>query len=185
MMNSKYLNNIINSFSKIYELENEIKQASKICINSIKNNKKIYFCGNGGSAADSQHLAAELIGKFLKNRKSLPAESLTTNTSIITAISNDFSFDNIFSRQLESLGMAGDTLFAITTSGKSKNINKAIKLAIKKKMQVILLTSIKCKIKSNKKILVIKVKNTRTDRIQEQHITIGHIICETIEQNAC
>ena len=92
MMHSKYLNNIINSFSKIYELENEIKQASKICINTIKNNKKIYFCGNGGSAADSQHLAAELIGKFLKNRKSLPAESLTTNTSIITAISNDFSF---------------------------------------------------------------------------------------------
>ena len=152
---------------------------------SNKYNKKIYFCGNGGSAADSQHLAAELIVKFLKNRKSLPAESLTTNSSIITAISNDFSFNNIFSRQLESLGKARDTLFAITTSGKSININKAIKLAIKKKMRVILLTSVKCNIKSNKTILVIKVKNTRTDRIQEQHIAIGHIICEEIEQNAC
>jgi D-sedoheptulose 7-phosphate isomerase len=184
-MNIKYLKDIINSFYKIKELENEIKQACKICIKTIKKNKKIYFCGNGGSAADSQHLAAELIGKFLKKRKSLPAESLTTNSSIITAISNDFSFDNIFSRQLEGLGKAGDILFAITTSGKSKNITKAIKLAIKKKMKVILLTSIKCTIKSNKTILVIKVKNTRTDRIQEQHIAIGHIICEEIELHAC
>ena len=185
MINNKYLETIINSFSKIKILENAINKACKICINAINRNNKIFFCGNGGSAADSEHLAAELIGKFLKKRKSLPSIALTANSSIITSISNDLSFDEIFSRQIDSLANPGDVLFAISTSGKSNNVINAIKIAKKKKMKIIMLTSIKSNIKDSRFIHTIKVENKRTDRIQEQHIAIGHIICEAIENSVC
>jgi len=185
MINNKYLELIINSFSLIKQLENEINKACKICIKAINRKNKIYFCGNGGSAADSEHLAAELIGKFLKKRKSLPSIALTANSSIITSISNDLSFDDIFSRQIESLANPGDVLFAISTSGKSNNVMKAIKLAKKKKMKIIMLTSKKSTIKDRKFILTIKAKKKKKDRIKEQHIAIGHIICEAIENSVC
>ena len=112
------INEAISSFQKISNISNEIMQSVQICIKSINDNKKIIFCGNGGSAADSQHIAAELIGKFLKKRKALPALALNTNSSIITSIGNDINFESIFSRQIEALGNKNDVLFAITTSGK-------------------------------------------------------------------
>jgi D-sedoheptulose 7-phosphate isomerase len=169
------------SFSKIIHLDKEIEEAAILMIKVLKNKKKIFFCGNGGSAADSQHIAAELIGRFLKVRKPLAALSLTSNSSIITSIGNDFSFDNIFLRQLQGLGSPGDLLFAISTSGKSKNINKTIKFAIKNKIYVVFLTSIKCKKKMNYPNKIIKAPALRVDRIQEMHICIGHILCEYLE----
>lgn len=171
------------SFQKLTDISKEISKSAQICLDSIKKKKKIIFCGNGGSAADSQHLAAELIGKFLKKRKALPALALNTNSSIITAIGNDINFENIFSRQIEALGNQDDILFAITTSGKSKNILNAIKVSKKQGLKIILLTSIKSKMKSSKNLIVIKAPATRVDRIQEMHITIGHLICEYIENN--
>jgi|TARA_B100000787_G_C16192083_1_gene298163 D-sedoheptulose 7-phosphate isomerase len=183
------LKNIKNKFSKaiisfqnISSCSNDLNKAINLTIKSIKNKKKIIFCGNGGSAADSQHLTAELVGKFLKNRKAIAAISLTTNTSSITSIGNDLSFDKIFSRQLEAIAQKGDVLFAISTSGKSKNILNAIEYAHKNGLEVILLTSIKFK-KKLKKTVEIKVPANRVDRIQEMHICIGHIFCEEIENN--
>ena len=108
-------------------------QAVKLIVNALKNKNKILFCGNGGSAADAQHLSAELLGRYLKNRKPLASIDLNSNTSAITAISNDISYNEVFSRQLAALGNKGDILFAITTSGKSKNILKALNISKKKK----------------------------------------------------
>ena len=177
------INKIIKNYKKLQSIATDIDLASKYCAKTINNNGKILFCGNGGSAADSQHLAAELIGKFLKIRKPIPALDLTTNSSIITSIGNDINFNMIFSRQIEALGNKNDILFAITTSGKSKNILEAIKVAKKKNIKIILLTSTKCKIKKNSQMHLIKVPVTRVDRIQEMHITVGHLICEYIENN--
>ena len=162
-----------------------IKKINMICkemLKTLKNGNKIIFCGNGGSAADSQHLCAELVSKFLKNRKPLAAISLTTNTSSITSIANDFNFDHVFSKQIEAIGKKGDFLFSISTSGKSKNIIRAISMAKKKGLKTFLLTG-----QNNaKKIspnMILEVPAKRVDRVQELHIFIGHIICEIIENS--
>ena len=152
----------------------------KVCLKAIKNNKKIIFCGNGGSAADSQHLTAELVSKFLKVRKPLPAISLTTNTSSLTSIGNDFGYNYIFSKQLTALGTKGDVMIAISTSGKSKNIIEALKLAKQKGILTILFTGEKVFKKKNCDI-VFNAPAKRVDRIQELHILVGHIICQLIE----
>ncbi len=158
-----------------------IQDAALMIINSIKKKNKIIFCGNGGSASDGEHLCAELAGRYLKNRKAYPAIALTGNSALVTALGNDYGFENIFYRQIESIGKKGDILFAITTSGKSKNILKTLQLAKQKGIKVILLTSIKAKSLKNKVDLIIPVPSKRVDRIQEMHIGIGHIICETVE----
>ena len=163
----------------------EIKGASKLIINSLKRGGKVMFCGNGGSAADAQHLSAELVGRYLKNRKPLSSLSLTTDTSTITAISNDLSFDEVFSRQIESLGKKGDVLYAISTSGKSKNIIKALEKAKDIGVKTIGITGSNENSISNLCDLIIKVPATRSDRIQEMHIAVGHIICEIIENELC
>ena len=157
---------------------------SCVCIlKSIKHGNKIIFCGNGGSAADSQHLAGELVAQFLnKKRKSIPAISLTSNTSTITAIANDINFKSIFSRQIEGLGKPKDILFCISTSGKSKNILEALKAAKRNKMKTIILTG-KYKIKNKYLDHQINVHANRVDKIQEQHIMIGHFLCEFLENN--
>ena len=126
-------------------------------------------------------MCAELAGRYLKNRKAYPAIALTGNSSLVTALGNDFGFENIFYRQIESIGKKGDILFAITTSGKSKNILKILELSKKKGIKVILLTSLKAKNLKNKVDLIIQVPSERVDRIQEMHIGIGHIICEIVE----
>ena len=126
-------------------------------------------------------MCAELAGRYLKNRKAYPAIALTGNSSLVTALGNDYGFENIFYRQIESIGKKGDVLFAITTSGKSKNILKILQLSKKKGIKVILLTSMKAKNLKKKVDLLIPVPSERVDRIQEMHIGIGHIICETVE----
>ena len=161
----------------------QIYQASDLIIGSLNSGKKIMFCGNGGSAADSQHLAAELLGRYKKNRDPLAAISLTTDTSTITAIANDFSYEQIFSRQIEGIGLEGDVLYAISTSGNSQNILKAIETARKKNIKIIGLTGETGGKMKNICDILINVPAGQPYRIQEMHIAVGQIICEIIENN--
>lgn len=181
----KKINDCILSFASLKSpsVQKNIYQSVKIILKSIKNKNKIIFCGNGGSAADSQHLAAELVGKYLKIRKALPALSITCDTSILTSIGNDMGFENIFSRQIDAIGNSGDVLFAMSTSGLSINILNAIAVAKKKKIRVIFLTSELLNKELKHCDVLFKVPAFRVDRIQEMHIAIGHIICELVEQN--
>ncbi len=164
------------------ELAKPVEQAINLICDSLKSNKKILLMGNGGSAADAQHMAAELIGRFKLERISIPAIALTTDTSILTSIGNDYGFDRVFARQIESLGCEGDVVIAISTSGNSKNVIDALKLSKKNKMKSIGLLGCGG---GEVKLLVdlpIVVPSSNTPRIQETHITIGHIICEEIER---
>ena len=175
---------ISNNFLKLSESSAEvIEKSADLIINSIKNKNKIMFCGNGGSAADSQQLAAELTGRYRKNRSPLPALALSTDTSAITAIGNDFSFDDIFTRQVEAIGKPGDILYAISTSGKSNNIINAVNKARSMNIKTIGVTGAGGGDLINICDIVIKVPANRPDRIQEMHIAIGQIICEIIENN--
>jgi D-sedoheptulose 7-phosphate isomerase len=160
----------------------QIEKAAQIMIDALKAGNKIMFFGNGGSAADSQHLAAELIGRYRKERKSLPAVALTTDTSILTAVGNDYGFDIIFSRQIEGLARPGDVAFGISTSGNSSNVIKGMEKAKENKCRTIgLLGCGGGKIAKSVDAAII-VPSQITPRIQENHITIGHILCQLIEQ---
>jgi len=161
----------------------QIVETSEIIIDSLQSGGKIMFCGNGGSAADSQHLSAELVGRYKKKRKAIASISLTTDTSAITAIGNDFDFNEIFSRQIEAIGESGDVLYAISTSGNSKNIINAIKVAKGLEIKTIGVTGQDGGELNNLCDKIIKVPSISADRIQEMHIAIGHIICEQIENN--
>lgn len=172
---------IIDLIKNDYELINNIENAKFIIQQAIKNKHIIYACGNDGSAGDAQHFVAELISKFNYDSKSLEVVLLPTNFSSMTSIGNDYDFDKIFSSQIERLGKSGDVLFAITTSGNSINILHAIEEAKRKKMQVILLTSIKCNLINNENLVVIRVPSDEMPRIQELHIMIIHYLCERIE----
>ena len=165
------------------EFGEQIEQAINLICASLKKNKKILLMGNGGSAADAQHIAGELIGRYKLERNSIPAISLTTDTSILTAIGNDYGFDQVFARQIESLGCEGDIVIAISTSGNSKNIIEALRVSERNKMKSIGLLG--CDGGQIKKIIDIPivVPSSNTPRIQEAHITIGHIICEEIERS--
>lgn len=159
----------------------EINKAIIAITRCIKNGNKIIIFGNGGSAADAQHIAAELVGRFKMERKSYPAISLTTDTSIITSIANDYSYELIFSRQCESLVESGDVVIGISTSGNSKNVLEGLKTAKRKKAMTIgLLGNNGGKIKKIIDLPII-VKSSSTPRIQEAHRTIYHIICEAVE----
>lgn len=143
---------------------------------------KVLLCGNGGSAADSQHIACELVGKLSKERKGLPAIALTTDTSILTAISNDWEFEKVFSRQVEALGKKGDLLIAISTSGKSPNILKAVETANQWGMKTVALTGFDGGPLKDLADLTLIVHSEDVQRIQEAHITIGHIISDLVER---
>tara|TARA_Y100000590_G_C15634080_1_gene982288 strand:+ start:880 stop:1482 length:603 start_codon:yes stop_codon:yes gene_type:complete len=174
-----------NNFNNLKKIKNvkAIEDVSILIVTALRKGNKIMFCGNGGSAADAQHLSAELVGKYLKVRNPLPALCLTTNTSSITSIANDLNFSQVFSRQVRAFGKRGDVLFGITTSGKSENIIQACKIAKKKGINTVLLTSTKAKKMKNIIDVTISVPGQRVDRIQEMHITVGHIICEIVENN--
>lgn len=183
MINS-LLSEISNNFIKLSKDHSDtILKAANLIIMSLENGGKVMFCGNGGSAADSQHLSAELVGRYRRNREPLASISLTTDTSAITAIGNDFSFDDIFSRQVESIGKNSDVLYAISTSGKSKNIINAINAAKKNKIKVIGITGQDGGHMKSKCDILINVPAKRTDRIQEMHIAVGQIICQVIEDH--
>lgn len=142
---------------------------------------KILLFGNGGSAADSQHVAAELVGMMTRHRMSLPALALTTNTSVLTAISNDLSFDHVFSRQVEGLATKNDLVIAISTSGMSKNVLEGLRAARRKGLETVALTGQDGGEAARLARISIKVPSRNTQRIQEAHILIGHLICEIIE----
>ena len=160
----------------------QIQKASAVLNKALKGGHKIFFCGNGGSAADAQHLAAELIVRLRNKSKvrPLPALALTTNSSILTACSNDFGFDHVFSRQIEALGQKGDVLFAISTSGKSKNVIRACQVAQKKGLKVVSLLGKDGGGQARYSDCKMNVPSGDTPRIQEVHITLGHIICDLI-----
>jgi len=142
----------------------------------------VLLIGNGGSAADAQHIASELVGRFQMEREALPSIALTTDTSTLTSLANDYGYDTIFSRQLEALASAGDVLIAITTSGASENILKAIETAHSQGVIVIALTGEKGKQLEDTTELTIRIPSANTQRIQEAHITIGHIVCHLVEE---
>ena len=160
-----------------------IEKAVVAIVQAFKNGNHVYFCGNGGSAADAQHLAAEFSGRFYKDRDALPAEALHCNTSYLTAVGNDYNFDSIYSRIITGIGQPGDILIGLSTSGNSKNIIKAFEAAAENKITTIALTGITGgQIKANCNYLI-NVPSTDTPRIQESHILIGHIICQLVEEN--
>ena len=148
---------------------------------TLKSGHTVFACGNGGSAADSQHFAAELVARYKKNRKALRALALTTDSSALTAIGNDYGFEHIFTRQLEALGTRGDVLVAFTTSGSSRNVLQAIKQAKKQKMRVIVLTGAKGAGLKNIADVCIVVPSTETARVQEVHQLVYHAWCEYID----
>lgn len=178
------IKNSINIKTKLLNDENVlglIRGVAEEMIRAFKAGNKVLFCGNGGSAADAQHLAAELSWKFYLDRESLPAEPLNINTSFLTAVANDISYDEVFSRLVRAVGKPGDVLFAISTSGNSENVIEAIAAANNRNMVTIGLTGETGGRMKNLCKFLIKVPSKDTPRIQESHILIGHIICEMVE----
>ena len=168
--------------SKIKEsIKENFLNVVEICYQAVKNKKKIIFFGNGGSASDAQHLSTELTVRFSQDRKSIPAISLATDTSTITAIGNDFGFDYLFSRQLEALGCSGDVVIGISTSGKSQNVIKGIEYAKNNNMKSIVLTGKNIKFVEKISDEIISIPALNTSRIQEAHILIGQMLCNALE----
>lgn len=151
-------------------------------VKCFKAEKKVMLCGNGGSAADSQHIAAEFVGRFHRERKSLPSIALTTDTSILTAIGNDYSYEDIFARQVEGLGVSGDVLIAISTSGNSPNVLKAAQRAKEKGIHTIGLTGQSGGKLAGMADILFKVPSKKTPHIQEIHITVLHAVSEAVEK---
>ncbi|GAA3913447.1 SIS domain-containing protein [Chitinophaga oryziterrae] len=164
-------------------LVHAIQQVANVITGSLQQKHKILFCGNGGSAADAQHLAAEFSGRFYKDRTPLYAEALHCNTSYMTAVGNDYGYDQVYARILRGIGQEGDVLVGISTSGNSANILEAYKVAKEKGMIIVSMTGFSGgKMRENSDYLL-NMPSSDTPRIQESHITVGHIICEIVENN--
>ena len=187
------MSNITDIITKSIEVKQQILQdevllkaiqdAVDVITTAFKNGNKVLFCGNGGSAADAQHLSAEFSGRFYKDRQPLYAEALHCNTSYITAVGNDYGYDQVYARILKGIGRPGDVLVGISTSGNSANILEAIKVAKEQGMIVVSMTGATGgKMKEGSDYLV-NIPSGDTPRIQEAHITVGHIICEIVENN--
>jgi D-sedoheptulose 7-phosphate isomerase len=160
-----------------------IGEIAETCTQALCDGNKIMFCGNGGSAADAQHLAAELSGRFYFDRKPLAAEALSVNTSFLTAVANDYSFDEVFARLVEGSGNEGDVLIGLSTSGNSENVLRAFQAAHWKGIITVGLTGESGGKLAELSDFIIRVPSLDTPRIQEAHILIGHIICEIVERN--
>lgn len=168
---------------KSEQLLTKIEKAIDMITEAFKNGNKVMFCGNGGSAADAQHLAAEFSGRFYKDRPALPAEALHCNTSYLTAVANDFSYDMIYARLIEGTGNKGDVVIGFSTSGNSSNIVKALETAKNKEITTIGFTGSNGGALKAWSDILIDVPSTDTPRIQESHILVGHIICQLVEEN--
>ena len=160
----------------------QIQAVVETISSAFEKKHRLYFCGNGGSAADAQHLAAEFSGRFYKNRKALPAEALHCNTSYLTAVANDFGYDEVFARLVEGIGEEGDVLVGISTSGNSPNIVKAFEIAKAKKIFTIAFTGATGGALKTLSDTCLSIPSKDTPRIQEAHILIGHIICQLVEE---
>jgi D-sedoheptulose 7-phosphate isomerase len=172
--------------NKVLQNEGLLKTVEKVVslmVKALKNGNRIYFCGNGGSAADAQHLAAEFSGRFYIDRDALPAEALHCNTSYLTAVANDYGYDVVYARIIKGIGVKGDFLVGLSTSGNSENIVKAFEVAREKGISTVGFTGEaggKMKALSD---YLLNVPSTDTPRIQESHIMLGHIICELVEEH--
>ncbi len=164
------------------ELLKTVNDCVAVIVNAFKNGNKVLFCGNGGSAADAQHLAAEFSGRFYTDRDALPAEALHCNSSYLTAVANDYSFDVIYSRLIKGTGKKGDVLVGLSTSGNSKNIINAFEAARANGMTTIAFTGMTGGDLKRLSDYLINVPSTDTPRIQESHIMLGHIICQLVEE---
>ena len=171
-------NEILQSESMIAQLE----EVANIITSAFQNGKKVLFCGNGGSAADAQHLAAEFSGRFYTDRDALPAEALHTNTSYLTAVANDYSYDVVYSRLVKGIGNEGDVLVGLSTSGNSKNIVEAFLTAKNKGITTVGLTGITGGKMKECSDYLFAVPSSDTPRIQESHILLGHILCQLVEE---
>ena len=165
-------------------LPDQIAEAAALVRDVLAHGGTLFFCGNGGSAADAQHLATEYVVRYMKNRRALPAIALTTDTSLLTAAGNDLGFDQIFSRQVEALVRAGDLLIVHSTSGTSPNVIRAAEAARAKGAKVMALTARDGGLLRGLADLAIVVATDRTDRAQEMHLAIQHVICELVEDDA-
>ena len=179
----KYIKEHSIAVSKLYKCIPDIYNAIELINHCYESKGKVLFFGNGGSAADSQHLAAELVGRYKKNRKAISAIALTTDSSIITAVANDMHFNKIFQRQVEGLANSNDILFAISTSGESINVINAVKAGKKIGCKVVSLTGAKKSLLAKISDVSIKAPSYDVNHIQELHTLIGHFICEIIEKN--
>lgn len=184
------INQIIQSAAELKQkvsvdeiIHQQLELLTKACIESLKNGNKVLFCGNGGSAADAQHLAAELSGRFYYDRPPLPSEALHVNTSYLTAVANDYSYDEVYARLVKGMGKPGDVLIGLSTSGNSKNIIRAFEVAKTRGMICAAFTGISGGEMIHIADISIKVPSTDTPRIQEVHIMLGHILCELIESS--
>jgi D-sedoheptulose 7-phosphate isomerase len=164
------------------ELLKTIEKITEVITTAFKNGNRVYFCGNGGSAADAQHLAAEFSGRFYKDRNALPAEALHCNTSYLTAVGNDYGFDVIYSRIIEGIGNNGDILVGLSTSGNSANVVKAFEAAKEKGMITIGFTGLTGGALKSISDHLINIPSADTPRIQESHIMVGHILCQLVEE---
>ena len=184
------INSIINASIQVKqdiiekgELAATLEKVIAVITQAFKNGNSVYFAGNGGSAADAQHLAAEFSGRFYKDRKALPSEALHCNTSYLTAVANDYSYEVIYARLIEGITKPGDVLVGISTSGNSGNIVKAFEMAKTKQVVTIGFTGDKGGKMKEISDYLINVPSNDTPRIQESHILVGHIICELVESN--
>jgi len=167
------------------EFHSAVLETGLQIVNSLRAGGKVLFFGNGGSAADAQHLAAEFTGRYLEERRALPALALSVNTSSVTAIGNDYGFELVFARQLEAFGRSGDVAIGITTSGTSANVVRGLQVAKSKGMFTVALTGQSGGMVKNVADCTIRIPSRETPRIQECHILAGHIICEIVERTFC
>jgi len=181
----QYCDSVINNFGQLIYQSESIAAAADMSIGALTAGGKIIFCGNGGSAADSQHLAAELMGRYKRDRDPLPAMALTVDTSALTAIANDYHYDQVFSRQLGGIGRAGDILIALSTSGDSANVLYALEKAREIGISSIGLTGNTGGEMKSICDICICAPSAETNHIQEMHIAIGHMICGIIEDRIC
>ena len=163
----------------------QIKDIAELMVDCLKKNGKVILFGNGGSAADSQHIAAEFVGRFKKDRSALAGIALTTNTSILTSLANDYGYEVVFAKQIEALGQKNDLAVGISTSGKAKNVANGIKQAKKMGLKTVALVGGDGGELAKLADMSLIVPSNITARIQEAHITIGHIVCEIVEQELC
>lgn len=176
---------IANNFINLKSKAPVIDAISEIWIDALSNGNKVIFCGNGGSAADSQHLAAELMGRYKVDRDPMAAISLTVDTSALTAIGNDYGYDQVFSRQLKGIGKKGDVLVGISTSGNSRNILDAFTVAKELGIRTVALTGESGGAMKSQADLCLNVPSSVTNNIQEMHIACGHLICGIVENHFC
>ena len=180
----EYSNRVATNFSMLNMMADDILMACETIWNALRNDQTIFFCGNGGSAADSQHLAADILGRYRTERKAMPSIALTVDTSVMTALANDYGYDTVFAHQLDGLGKKGDVLVALSTSGNSESILRAVKMAKEKGIYTIGFTGDKGGEMRHMVDLCLCMPSDMTNHIQEMHIAVGHMICEYVEANA-